>query len=174
MTTEPTTETHYRMANGRWRARAGKGKTPWGLTKTQLERIAESRAFFAIPENDFRCRMRRLYQHVMDRLQDAFDRANAGNKDSARRTLFYLENIGLLQILVHDYHASLTELECAELRRQFKRLFSQCHPQEPSNLLPDIKFIRTELEKLSEFITGENRFERSLAVVDCHQPPEAA
>lgn len=141
----------YKLANGKTRARAGMGKTPYGITPKKLQLLTQIRND---PQAETASYVRSFFQFTESFVRHARDLAKSGNKDAARNWYRYFTNAQVIKVL-HTHNAvESTSLE--ELKNSLHELGTECHPLDVPNWKTDIQQIRSCLDYIVQNLPRRN------------------
>jgi len=139
------------LRNGKLRAKAGRGKIPYGLTQPMLLRIAELRDVSQRPKNRLGHDLKRLFEQAVSLISDGCDMAREGEKDRARNWWRFFTNANVVQIFENPLTQKIAGISPAQFKQfsdELYRLKTCCHPDDLQDWNSDIAAIRQSLEEI--------------------------
>jgi hypothetical protein len=127
------------------RAKAGKGKTPFGLPARKLAELTALRQNEDFQKTAIETAFFNFTQRFVGHARDL---ARSGQKDAVRNWYRYFENARVVEIV--RSHSPVKDSSVKELKHAISELGTQCHPLDVPDWETDIQAIRHCLEILVE------------------------
>jgi hypothetical protein len=132
------------------RAKAGMGRTPFGISADTAKRLSAIRADTSA---DFHLHLRSLYQFTQSFMDHARDLAKSGYKDEARNWWRYFSSSRVINLLKTFPAAG----DCAVLEKSLKLLQLECHPADVPSWTTDIEAIRFCLSSILSHVENKTQ-----------------
>ena len=127
---------YSRLSNGKLRAKAGRGKTPYGMTPTILARISETRKVAHRPKNQLGSDLKRFYESALVLISDGCELAREGQKDRARNTWRFITNANLTRIFENPLTQKIAAISPTQSKQFSAELYCLQRAYHPSDV-PD-------------------------------------